>query len=99
MRLPTALAVLLLLCNAAPTPRDCAEEPGNLIGKANCGFDKDVAGWTAAPGATLSRAGDQPGQGVMNAVADPSGSLIATSLRAGEVPARCALIMLVPGRP
>jgi hypothetical protein len=30
---------------------------------------------------------------------DPSGSLIATSLRAGEVPARCALIMLVPGRP
>lgn len=75
MRLPTALAVLLLLCNAAPTPRDCAGELDNLLAKSNCGFAKDAAGWTAAPGATLSRVAGEAGSGILKAVADSGGSL------------------------
>src|SRR5688572_27717336 len=75
MRLPTSLAVLLLLGNAAPAPRDCAAEPGNLLGKANCGFAKDVAGWAAAPGAALSRVAGDAENGVLQTVADSGGSL------------------------
>lgn len=78
MRLSAALAFFLLLCNAAPPPRDCAKDPGNMLGIANCGFNKDVQRWTAAPGATVAFVAEDSGGGLLQAVADAQGSLTIT---------------------
>jgi hypothetical protein len=43
-RLAWTLAVILLMPVAAQA--DCASDPKNLLAKLNCGFDRDIAGWT-----------------------------------------------------
>lgn len=78
MRMSAALAVLVLLGTAAPPPRDCARDPGNMLGNANCGFNKDVQRWTAAPGATVAFAADDSDGGLLQAVSDAQGSLTIT---------------------
>jgi hypothetical protein len=65
--------VLLGVLGTAPADSSCQQSAGNLLAPHNCGFDKDVQGWTAAPGASLSRGSAD--QGVLEAVADSAGSL------------------------
>jgi hypothetical protein len=65
--------VLLAVVGTAPAAASCQQSPGNLLAPKNCGFDKDVKGWTAAPGASLSQ--DSADHGVLKAVADSAGSL------------------------
>ena len=64
---------LLGLLGAAPVAAGCDEAAGNLLGGSNCGFAKDLAGWTAAPGASLTR--DAADGGVLRCEADDGGSL------------------------
>lgn len=65
--------VLLGLLGTGPAAASCRQSAGNLLAPNNCGFDRDVSGWTAAPGASLSR--DSADHGVLEAVSDSAGSL------------------------
>ena len=67
------LAVLAVLGNA-PAEASCRNSPGNLLASANCGFDKDTAGWTSLASASVQH--KPADRGVMEAVADSQGSLI-----------------------
>jgi hypothetical protein len=67
------LAIVVASLAASPLAASCESDKGNPLAGSNCGFDKDVSGWTASPGASLSRdAGDN---GALKAVSDPQGSL------------------------
>ncbi|HEV7242592.1 MAG TPA: hypothetical protein VGQ36_25405 [Thermoanaerobaculia bacterium] len=72
MRSLGALALLSILV-ATPAAASCQDAAGNLLAGINCGFDKDAKGWTASPGAVVSR--DAADHGVLKAVADSQGSL------------------------
>jgi hypothetical protein len=69
------MRTVLLLASlvAAPLAADCKSAAGNLIAGDNCGFDKDLAGWSAVPEGKVSR--DAGENGALRAAGDPSGSL------------------------
>jgi len=78
--------LLVVAATAAPTGSamraDCAGVAGNLLARANCGFVKSVAGWTAVPDATIAHlpatAGD-PTSAAMKVTSSAQGSLSALS--------------------
>jgi len=72
MRSLGALSLLTIL-GVTPAAADCRDAAGNLLASVNCGFDKDTKGWTASPGAGVSR--DPADDGVLKGVADSQGSL------------------------
>lgn len=74
--LPFALLVTLALATPAAAA-DCRTQAGNLLASRNCGFDADVGGWSAAPGATVSHEAAQghPTKGALRAT-DPQGSIM-----------------------
>ena len=61
---------------------DCKGVPGNLLANANCGFDKDVAGWKNTDGTSIAHApaaaGD-PASAAMKLTSSAQGSLSAFS--------------------
>ena len=61
---------------------DCKSVTGNLLAKSNCGFDKDVAGWTPIPDTSLAHLpatdGD-PTSTAMRVTSGAQGSLSALS--------------------
>ena len=74
--------VLALMASAgisAAQPPDCRSAAGNLLA-ANCGFDKDAAGWRGAPDTTVAHkpaaAGD-PASAAMKVTSSAQGSLTA----------------------
>jgi hypothetical protein len=77
--------VLLSVLGAVRAAASCQDSPGNLLAPHNCGFDKEASGWTAVSGASLSR--NPAEHGVLEAAADPSGSL---TINGPCLPARAA---------
>jgi hypothetical protein len=67
-----AIALLSILGATQPAA-SCRNVAGNLLAASNCGFDKDAKGWSAVPGAAVSRS--PADHGVLKAVADSQGSL------------------------
>jgi hypothetical protein len=68
-----AFAFVFVSLLAAPLAADCRSVEGNLLAGGNCGFDKDVAEWSAVPEGRISR--DAGEKGAMKAEGDPGGSL------------------------
>jgi len=56
--LAISLAVILLLPVAAAA--DCATDPKNLLAKLNCGFDRDISGWTQSE---MGKSSHEPKEG------------------------------------
>lgn len=73
MRTLMWIATFVTALAAGPLAADCKTAAGNLLAGGNCGFDRDVSGWSAVPEAKIVR--DAGESGAMKAVGDPGGSL------------------------
>lgn len=74
MRVP--IVALLASLAAASSAATCESVDGNLLAAHNCGFERDVGGWSASPGAEISREAAE--KGALRARSDSGGSLTVT---------------------
>jgi hypothetical protein len=76
------LAMVASVWTGAAQRADCRGVAGNLLATANCGFDKDVAGWRGTADTVVAHkpaAANDPASAAMKVTSSPQGSLTAIS--------------------
>ncbi len=77
-----ALTVTLGTFTGMAKRTDCAGAAGNLLAKANCGFDTNAAGWNGHPDTTIAHqpaTGGDPATAAMKVTSGAQGSVSASS--------------------